>query len=186
MTISCSGKTTFASQYRTYHGIKVVDFTKIGSLGARRRGESKVSPEISPMAYLQRFASNTKKRCLNLIQPLTGKEAHNPDCGLTYNEEVIRYLHKQKQSVIVLGRPCYYATEALKGIHYAVVLIPLEQHKHYRENRARVKGNAAPFADIERWRNQLQEHAIAHHIPIYDSFSSAIDAAICDERLISQ
>ena len=171
MSIAASGKSTFATKYPSFEGYKIVDFAQ--ELPSR-------SAVTKVLLYLSRVAP-----CLEtILRKRKDMIAINTD---HYFANVYAYLTRQTQPVVVMGRRTPDNpgdSEMFNDVALAMVLVPEDDHKRNCKARKHKLRNPLPFfhhrtTDFRRIMNareQSQEYATHHDIPVFESFSSAIRA----------
>lgn len=100
--------------------------------------------------------------------------------GSRYRERVIAYLTNVPGPVCVLGRKGPADPPLTSGIRYGAVLIPLAEHERnwaQRDGRS-PHTSRADFADLEAKRDALRRYAVEYGVPIFDSFTGAIEALV--------
>lgn len=113
-------------------------------------------------------------------------EGREPEAALapgeSYRERVIAYLGNVDGPVTLLGRRGPEDPPRGAGIEYGVILVPESDHIRNWNARRDVRPHTrwTTFDDLARKRDKLAAYAAAWDIPVFESFTSAIDATIDD------
>jgi 2-phosphoglycerate kinase len=103
-----------------------------------------------------------------------------------YFSQAFQYIINHNEPIVVFGRRTPNEFEELPvhdSIKFAMVLIPEEDHRRNCASRKQELRNPLPFFHhwttdfdkISQLRNNLTDYAKQHDIPVYDSFTDAID-----------
>jgi hypothetical protein len=170
IAMAASGKSTFTAENPTYNGYRVVDYAeRLPSL----------SWSTNLVLYLSRF-----------LRPLRKLVKHRPEMAARrqehYFSQAFAYIINHKEPIVVFGRrpPCEFEELSVHdSIKFAMILIPEEDHRRNCASRKQELRNPLPFfhhwtTDFDKIgerRNSLTDYAKQHDIPVYESFTGAID-----------
>lgn len=171
IAMAASGKSTFALQNPVYNGYQVVDFAK--HLPSQTFWTRLV-------LYFSRFVKPLRK----LVSSRPDRVARRQK---NYFSQAFEFIANHQEPIVVFGRRTPDEFEKLPvhdSVRFAMVLIPEEDHRRNCASRKRELRNPLPlfhhwttdFNKIIEIRHNLTDYAKQHDIPVYDSFTGAIDA----------
>jgi hypothetical protein len=155
MAVACSGKSTFTKQNEFYQQIKIVDFGDITHKKVGRYG------------IILRFNKVLRQELVGLTDEI-------------YHQKLFNYLENEPEPVATLGRIGPLNLEPYSNIFFAAVLPPIAQHIRNCSKRKlkNVKNRWGDFSNVQPQRTRLENYAKERGIPIFESFSAAIDSLL--------
>lgn len=171
MAAPCTGKTWFARRHPRHRGVRVVDFSE------RLYRQPRWHWVLRRIAW----SFGVPVRIRSPLDRLPAEERLDAWFRLAF-----RYLAERREPVCLLGPPGAPHPSLRGGVHFAAVVIDEDAHLEF--GAARLAGcawdrSARPQV-IRKTRHWVRTYAEAHGIPVFGSFSEAIEAALRGEAAL--